>query len=123
MNHPAMVAALRLLAEEAPLIDPEERQRLLDAWRARPGLRDLAATCVRGHDRLAPGALYANGTCVMCARARAAAQRAKRRTLAECDPRHGTTNGYHNFGCRCEPCRQAAKVENRAQYLRRKAAA
>ena len=23
------------------------------------------------------------------------------------DPRHGTTNGYNNLGCRCEPCRKA----------------
>lgn len=29
------------------------------------------------------------------------------KTLAPDDPRHGTANGYRNYGCRCEPCRQA----------------
>lgn len=23
------------------------------------------------------------------------------------DPRHGTTNGYNNLKCRCQPCRNA----------------
>lgn len=23
------------------------------------------------------------------------------------DPRHGTTNGYTNYACRCQPCRDA----------------
>lgn len=23
------------------------------------------------------------------------------------DPRHGTTNGYSNLACRCQPCRDA----------------
>lgn len=32
-----------------------------------------------------------------------------RRTLTPDDPRHGTYNGYNNFRCRCEPCRNAAK--------------
>lgn len=27
--------------------------------------------------------------------------------LAPDDPRHGTPNGYNNFGCRCGPCRTA----------------
>lgn len=25
------------------------------------------------------------------------------------DPRHGTSNGYFNLGCRCEPCRDAGR--------------
>jgi hypothetical protein len=28
-------------------------------------------------------------------------------TLSPDDPRHGTDNGYTNYGCRCEPCRVA----------------
>jgi hypothetical protein len=31
-------------------------------------------------------------------------------SLAPDDPRHGTTNGYNNLGCRCDACR-AAKLE------------
>ncbi len=27
--------------------------------------------------------------------------------LPELDPRHGTSNGYLNFRCRCKPCREA----------------
>ncbi len=26
------------------------------------------------------------------------------------DPRHGTTNGYQNLGCRCPKCREAQRV-------------
>jgi hypothetical protein len=32
---------------------------------------------------------------------------------------HGTYNGYNNYRCRCEPCRQAASVYLRARYRRR----
>lgn len=39
-------------------------------------------------------------------------------TLAPDDPRHGTTNGYSNLGCRCEPCREAHRVNHNA-YMHR----
>ena len=32
------------------------------------------------------------------------------RQLAPDDPRHGTTNGYNNYGCRCAPCRAASSA-------------
>ena len=32
------------------------------------------------------------------------------RTSGPDDPRHGTTNGYVNLGCRCERCRTAWRV-------------
>lgn len=38
-----------------------------------------------------------------------------RRELAIDDPRHGTVNGYGNYGCRCEPCK-AAKAEETREY-------
>ncbi|MDP7727619.1 hypothetical protein [Mycobacterium sp. TY813] len=38
--------------------------------------------------------------------------------LADDDPRHGTTNGYGNLGCRCDLCR-AANTRNRRAYLAR----
>lgn len=34
------------------------------------------------------------------------------------DPRHGTTNGYGNLGCRCERCREANRIAH-AQYRRK----
>ncbi|WP_141658660.1 hypothetical protein [Carbonactinospora thermoautotrophica] len=34
------------------------------------------------------------------------------------DPRHGTTNGYGNLGCRCDRCRAANREQHR-EYLRR----
>lgn len=37
-------------------------------------------------------------------REREYARNKKERGLAPDDPRHGTLNGYTNFGCRCEPC-------------------
>lgn len=40
-------------------------------------------------------------------------------SLAADDPRHGTANGYRNYGCRCEPCRGAATY--RQAQTRRKA--
>ncbi|TFV61399.1 hypothetical protein E4P42_00410 [Mycobacterium sp. PS03-16] len=39
-------------------------------------------------------------------RARQAAER-RAGQLAADDPRHGTVNGYNNYGCRCEECRLA----------------
>lgn len=39
--------------------------------------------------------------------------------MADDDPRHGTTNGYGNIGCRCDPCR-AAHAAHHAAYMRRK---
>ncbi len=32
------------------------------------------------------------------------------------DPRHGTTNGYGNHGCRCAPCTDANRTSH-ARYL------
>ncbi|TYL50059.1 hypothetical protein FXB39_10360 [Nocardioides sp. BGMRC 2183] len=34
------------------------------------------------------------------------------------DPRHGTTNGYGNWGCRCDPCREANRKNHQA-YVER----
>lgn len=34
------------------------------------------------------------------------------------DPRHGTTNGYGNLGCRCQPCRDAWSVWH-LEYMQR----
>jgi hypothetical protein len=35
------------------------------------------------------------------------------------DPRHGTTNGYSNLKCRCQPCRDAwGKAVQRAKERR-----
>lgn len=34
--------------------------------------------------------------------------------LAPDDPRHGTTNGYTNRGCRCQPCKDAWAINHRA---------
>lgn len=34
------------------------------------------------------------------------------------DPRHGTTNGYGNLGCRCDACREANRLSH-AAYVRR----
>lgn len=35
------------------------------------------------------------------------------------DPRHGTTNGYGNLGCRCDPCKSAWSAEQKKQRRRR----
>jgi len=32
------------------------------------------------------------------------------------DPRHGTTNGYGNLDCRCQPCTEAHRL-NHNQYM------
>lgn len=39
--------------------------------------------------------------------------------LSDDDPRHGTTNGYGNLGCRCDACRAAHAVHH-ARYMKRK---
>lgn len=33
--------------------------------------------------------------------------RKPRTELAKDDPRHGTANGYNNFGCKCDLCKAA----------------
>lgn len=38
--------------------------------------------------------------------------------LAPDDPRHGTTNGYTNYRCRCDRCKDANRLA-RAGYLKR----
>ncbi len=43
------------------------------------------------------------------------------RELAPDDPRHGTTNGYGNLGCRCERCTAAQRVSHHAYMLRQRA--
>lgn len=35
--------------------------------------------------------------------------------MAEDDPRHGTLDGYTNWMCRCEECREAWAVNRRIQ--------
>lgn len=34
------------------------------------------------------------------------------------DSRHGTTNGYNNYGCRCDECREANNADKRRQRER-----
>lgn len=36
------------------------------------------------------------------------------------DERHGTANGYLNYGCRCESCKNAGALYNSAQARRRR---
>lgn len=55
--------------------------------------------------------------CLRCLSMRAKARAI--RGLPGVDPRHGTVNGYRNYGCRCAPCRAAGSADNRAQALRR----
>jgi len=38
--------------------------------------------------------------------------------LADDDPRHGTSNGYGNHGCRCDACRSAHAAAHSA-YIKR----
>ena len=37
------------------------------------------------------------------------------------DPRHGTTNGYGNHGCRCAACREAHRAHHNAYLARTRA--
>lgn len=46
-------------------------------------------------------------------RAREHKRNQKERGLAPDDPRHGTLNGYTNYGCRCEPCSIAGTKDQR----------
>jgi len=59
-------------------------------------------------------------------------RRAKRQKPIDPNPRpisprsavkHGTDSAYVNWGCRCEPCREAHRAYHRAYKRRRKAAA
>ena len=62
-------------------------------------------------------------TCPACRAVNAQDRRRVARTgLPEGDPRHGTVNGYGNYGCRCEPCKQAGAENNRQRRAKRAAA-
>nr|CRL70317.1 hypothetical protein CPGR_01932 [Mycolicibacterium komanii] len=47
------------------------------------------------------------------ARNREHMRRKKQRGIAPDDPRHGKASTYNNFGCRCDPCTQAAAEAQR----------
>ena len=38
--------------------------------------------------------------------------------ISDTDTRHGTTNGYNNHGCRCQPCKTANAMAHK-DYVRR----
>lgn len=40
----------------------------------------------------------------------------RRKPMGADDPRHGTTNGYGNLGCRCDACKEANRVGH-AKYM------
>lgn len=40
--------------------------------------------------------------------------------LAPDDPRHGTANGYLNYGCRCDACKDAGAAYNSADARRQR---
>jgi hypothetical protein len=42
--------------------------------------------------------------------------------LASDDPRHGTANGYLNYGCRCDACKAAGAAYNSADARRKRRA-
>lgn len=47
------------------------------------------------------------------ARNREHMRRKKQNGIAPDDPRHGKASTYNNFGCRCDPCTEAAATEQR----------
>lgn len=62
-------------------------------------------------------------SCRECIRLENTVSRARRFQdgLPANDPRHGTPNGYTNYGCRCEPCRAAGSEANKRRRKRREA--
>ena len=59
------------------------------------------------------------GRCKACCNARTHALRkeARKYGLPDDDPRHGSNNGYLNFGCRCDGCSQAhATAKRKSSY-------
>lgn len=40
--------------------------------------------------------------------------------LADDDPRHGTWNGYINFRCKCDDCKEAGRAYGAARRAKRK---
>ena len=66
-------------------------------------------TSVRGKSRV----------CRKCEASRARSKRSEKK-LPKGDPRHGTTNGYVNYGCRCGDCTVAGHLHSRKMYEKRK---
>lgn len=65
--------------------------------------------CVKGHDITDRDA---GGNCNGCVRDRRSGG------LPEGDPRHGTSNGFNNYGCRCSRCTEAESARGKEKYVR-----
>jgi len=69
--------------------------------------------CINGHSFQLYAVRNPKGhrVCVLCRRASdaATAQVKRERGLPEGDPRHGTSNGRLNYGCKCDPCMIAGR--------------
>lgn len=65
--------------------------------------------CVNGHDIKDRDA---SGNCRECTRTR------RQGGLQEHDPRHGTSNGFSNYGCRCPLCTEAESLRGKEKYAR-----
>jgi hypothetical protein len=72
-------------------------------------------------------ARYATGAGCRCKECKAAKARyvyeKRRRGLPDGDHRHGTRNGFDNFGCRCKACVEAKRTTGRDYYRRTAGAA
>lgn len=77
-------------------------------------------TCKLGH-QLSAMPSGRGRYCLTCAGIYGAKRRRETR-LAPDDPRHGTTNGYANLGCRCPECKRANAVAHLAYMTSRRAA-
>lgn len=65
--------------------------------------------CVNGHDIEDRDAA---GNCNGCVRDR------RSKGLPGGDPRHGTSNGFSNYGCRCVDCTKAESTRGKEKYMR-----
>lgn len=75
--------------------------------------------CPRGHPYDEENTYFTpkgHRKCLKCAKI--LAKRMSDKGLPTGDTRHGTTNGYGNYGCRCDKCKQA-KREDRRRYIER----
>lgn len=65
--------------------------------------------CVNGHDIKDRDT---SSNCRQCTKDR------RKLGLADDDPRHGTSNGFNNYGCRCQDCTEAESARGKEKYRR-----
>lgn len=95
----------------------------MERYRRRKGVKQRPEATCGTHAGYTQHRRESTPVCAECKWAEVDYQAERRRSRSTADAPHGTANGYNNYGCRCEWCRQAWSVYLREWRRERKAKA